>query len=240
MAQPLEEKNQPRARSPPVHLPFVLQSRFIPPTAAPGSRIEVRRSCATGRGTTAITDGAVPLFLVSSSTRGTTDMGRHSLPDNHAAEGRRGHPDPRRRRRTVATLPVPTVATATAVAARIGLAEEGNPKRNQAVLISGQAAFTHHAEATGWGKPDLFHPQRDEVADRTGHRRRRLRGERPRGDPGGDPPGRHGGGTERPRPTGVTGPGVPGPSPAPCGGPQGAGNPTAQVWTGSPACISSA
>ncbi|MFI1226305.1 MULTISPECIES: substrate-binding and VWA domain-containing protein [unclassified Streptomyces] len=38
-------------------------------------------------------------------------------------------------------------------------AEEGNPKRNQAVLISEQAAFTHNAEATGGGKLDLFYPQ---------------------------------------------------------------------------------
>ncbi|MFD4128206.1 substrate-binding and VWA domain-containing protein [Streptomyces globisporus] len=38
-------------------------------------------------------------------------------------------------------------------------AEEGNPKRNQAVLISEQAAFTHNAEATGTGKLDLFYPE---------------------------------------------------------------------------------
>ncbi|APS22747.1 von Willebrand factor [Streptomyces sp. Tue 6075] len=38
-------------------------------------------------------------------------------------------------------------------------AEEGNPKRNQAVLISEQAAFTHNAEATGAGKLDLFYPE---------------------------------------------------------------------------------
>ncbi|MFJ2027396.1 substrate-binding and VWA domain-containing protein [Streptomyces sp. NPDC087897] len=38
-------------------------------------------------------------------------------------------------------------------------AEEGNPKRNQAVLISEQAAFTHNAEATGGGKLDLFYPE---------------------------------------------------------------------------------
>ncbi len=38
-------------------------------------------------------------------------------------------------------------------------AEEGNPKRNQAVLISEQAAFAHNAEATGAGKLDLFYPQ---------------------------------------------------------------------------------
>lgn len=38
-------------------------------------------------------------------------------------------------------------------------AEEGNPKRNQAVLISEQAAFAHNAEATGGGKLDLFCPQ---------------------------------------------------------------------------------
>ncbi|MET9766534.1 substrate-binding and VWA domain-containing protein [Streptomyces sp. NPDC006415] len=38
-------------------------------------------------------------------------------------------------------------------------AEEGNPKRNQAALISEQAAFAHNAEATGAGKLDLFYPE---------------------------------------------------------------------------------
>ncbi|OKJ17786.1 hypothetical protein AMK21_23010 [Streptomyces sp. CB00316] len=38
-------------------------------------------------------------------------------------------------------------------------AEEGNPRRNQAVLISEQAAFTHNAEATGSGRLNLFYPQ---------------------------------------------------------------------------------
>ncbi|WP_181011085.1 substrate-binding and VWA domain-containing protein [Streptomyces sp. SM13] len=38
-------------------------------------------------------------------------------------------------------------------------AEEGNPRRNQAVLISEQSAFTHNAEATGGGKLDLFYPE---------------------------------------------------------------------------------
>ncbi|PVD09114.1 hypothetical protein DBP21_04580 [Streptomyces sp. CS147] len=38
-------------------------------------------------------------------------------------------------------------------------AEEGNPKRNQAVLISEQAAFAHNAEASGAGKLDLFYPE---------------------------------------------------------------------------------
>lgn len=38
-------------------------------------------------------------------------------------------------------------------------AEEGNPQRNQAVLLSEQAAFTHNAEATGEGKLDLFYPE---------------------------------------------------------------------------------
>ncbi|MEW1760916.1 substrate-binding and VWA domain-containing protein [Streptomyces cyaneofuscatus] len=38
-------------------------------------------------------------------------------------------------------------------------AEEGNPRRNQAVLISEQAAFTHNAEATGSGKLNLFYPK---------------------------------------------------------------------------------
>ncbi|WP_326706925.1 substrate-binding and VWA domain-containing protein [Streptomyces cyaneofuscatus] len=37
-------------------------------------------------------------------------------------------------------------------------AEEGNPRRNQAVLISEQAAFTHNAEATGSGGLNLFYP----------------------------------------------------------------------------------
>ncbi|MCD9899907.1 substrate-binding and VWA domain-containing protein [Streptomyces sp. MT29] len=38
-------------------------------------------------------------------------------------------------------------------------AEEGNPRRNQAVLISEQAAFTHNAEATGSGRLNLFYPE---------------------------------------------------------------------------------
>ncbi|WP_324792979.1 substrate-binding and VWA domain-containing protein [Streptomyces cyaneofuscatus] len=38
-------------------------------------------------------------------------------------------------------------------------AEEGNPRRNQAVLISEQAAFTHNAEATGSGRLNLFYPK---------------------------------------------------------------------------------
>ncbi|MFE3471602.1 substrate-binding and VWA domain-containing protein [Streptomyces bacillaris] len=38
-------------------------------------------------------------------------------------------------------------------------AEEGNPKRNQAVLISEQAAFTHNAEAADSGRLNLFHPE---------------------------------------------------------------------------------
>ncbi|MEV7846657.1 substrate-binding and VWA domain-containing protein [Streptomyces cyaneofuscatus] len=38
-------------------------------------------------------------------------------------------------------------------------AEEGNPRRYQAVLISEQAAFTHNAEATGSGKLNLFYPK---------------------------------------------------------------------------------
>lgn len=36
--------------------------------------------------------------------------------------------------------------------------EEGNPARNQAVLLSEQAAFAHNAEATRDGKLDLFYP----------------------------------------------------------------------------------
>ncbi|WP_181398042.1 substrate-binding and VWA domain-containing protein [Streptomyces araujoniae] len=38
-------------------------------------------------------------------------------------------------------------------------AEEGNPQRNQAVLISEQAAFTHNAEAADSGRLNLFHPE---------------------------------------------------------------------------------
>ncbi|MFE2293131.1 substrate-binding and VWA domain-containing protein [Streptomyces sp. NPDC059452] len=38
-------------------------------------------------------------------------------------------------------------------------AEDGNPRRNQAVLISEQAAFAHNAEATGSGRLDLFYPE---------------------------------------------------------------------------------
>ena len=38
-------------------------------------------------------------------------------------------------------------------------AEQGNPERNQAVLLSEQAAFAHNAEATGGGKLDLFYPK---------------------------------------------------------------------------------
>nr|WP_185907357.1 substrate-binding and VWA domain-containing protein [Streptomyces sp. WAC04770] len=38
-------------------------------------------------------------------------------------------------------------------------AEEGNPKRNQAVLISEQAAFAHNAEATDSGRLNLFYPE---------------------------------------------------------------------------------
>ncbi|MET9053834.1 substrate-binding and VWA domain-containing protein [Streptomyces bacillaris] len=38
-------------------------------------------------------------------------------------------------------------------------AEEGNPQRNQAVLISEQAAFTHNSEAADSGRLNLFHPE---------------------------------------------------------------------------------
>ncbi|WP_199788357.1 MULTISPECIES: substrate-binding and VWA domain-containing protein [unclassified Streptomyces] len=38
-------------------------------------------------------------------------------------------------------------------------AEEGNPQRNQAVLISEQAAFAHNAEAADSGRLNLFHPE---------------------------------------------------------------------------------
>ncbi|WNI25976.1 substrate-binding domain-containing protein [Streptomyces sp. ITFR-16] len=38
-------------------------------------------------------------------------------------------------------------------------AEEGNPSRNQAVLLSEQAAFAHNAESTGGGRLDLFYPE---------------------------------------------------------------------------------
>ncbi|MEU2023782.1 substrate-binding and VWA domain-containing protein [Streptomyces sp. NPDC016469] len=37
--------------------------------------------------------------------------------------------------------------------------EEGNPARNQAVLLSEQAAFTHNAESAADGKLDLFYPE---------------------------------------------------------------------------------
>ncbi|MEU9206093.1 substrate-binding and VWA domain-containing protein [Streptomyces sp. NPDC048332] len=38
-------------------------------------------------------------------------------------------------------------------------AEQGNPARNQAVLLSEQAAFAHNAESTGDSKLDLFYPK---------------------------------------------------------------------------------
>jgi hypothetical protein len=38
-------------------------------------------------------------------------------------------------------------------------AEQGNPERNQAVLLSEQAAFAHNAESTGGGRLDLFYPK---------------------------------------------------------------------------------
>ncbi|WLQ32594.1 substrate-binding domain-containing protein [Streptomyces castrisilvae] len=38
-------------------------------------------------------------------------------------------------------------------------AEDGNPARNQAVLLSEQAAFAHNAESTGDGKVGLFYPK---------------------------------------------------------------------------------
>lgn len=38
-------------------------------------------------------------------------------------------------------------------------AEQGNPKRNQAILVSEQAAFTHNAGATGGGRLNLFYPK---------------------------------------------------------------------------------
>lgn len=38
-------------------------------------------------------------------------------------------------------------------------AEQGNPARNQAVLLSEQAAFAHNAESTGGAKLDLFYPE---------------------------------------------------------------------------------
>ncbi|MFG3396332.1 substrate-binding and VWA domain-containing protein [Streptomyces parvus] len=65
-------------------------------------------------------------------------MGRHSLPDSHAAEGRRGHPSTRRRRRTVAiaTLLVLAVATGTAVAAKGGLLSFSEPCEDSAVRLS--------------------------------------------------------------------------------------------------------
>ncbi|MER6602733.1 substrate-binding and VWA domain-containing protein [Streptomyces parvus] len=65
-------------------------------------------------------------------------MGRHSLPDSHAAEGRRGHPSTRRRRRTVAiaTLLVLAVATGTAVAAKGGLLSFSESCEDSAVHLS--------------------------------------------------------------------------------------------------------
>ncbi|XCM33326.1 substrate-binding and VWA domain-containing protein [Streptomyces parvus] len=65
-------------------------------------------------------------------------MGRHSLPDSHAAEGRRGHPSTRRRRRTVAiaTLLVLAVATGTAVAAKGGMLSFSESCENSAVHLS--------------------------------------------------------------------------------------------------------
>ncbi|MGQ4731594.1 substrate-binding and VWA domain-containing protein [Streptomyces sp. Ju416(a)] len=65
-------------------------------------------------------------------------MGRHSLPDSHAAEGRRGHPSTRRRRRTVAiaTLLVLAVATGTAVAAKGGLLSFSESCEDSAVRLS--------------------------------------------------------------------------------------------------------
>ncbi|MFE9856159.1 substrate-binding and VWA domain-containing protein [Streptomyces sp. NPDC005780] len=38
-------------------------------------------------------------------------------------------------------------------------AEQGNPARNQAVLLSEQAAFTYNSESTGGSKLDLFYPK---------------------------------------------------------------------------------
>ncbi|MER5847794.1 substrate-binding and VWA domain-containing protein [Streptomyces sp. NPDC002012] len=38
-------------------------------------------------------------------------------------------------------------------------AEQGNPERNQAVLLSEQAAFAHNAESTDGGRLDLFYPK---------------------------------------------------------------------------------
>ncbi|MEU0358410.1 substrate-binding and VWA domain-containing protein [Streptomyces cyaneofuscatus] len=38
-------------------------------------------------------------------------------------------------------------------------AEEGNPRRNQAALLSEQAAFAHNAEVSGSGRLDLFYPE---------------------------------------------------------------------------------
>ncbi|MFI7325046.1 hypothetical protein ACIBQ3_10275 [Streptomyces rubiginosohelvolus] len=65
-------------------------------------------------------------------------MGRHSLPDSHAAEGRRGHLSTRRRRRTVAvaTLLVLAVATGTAAAAKGGLLSFSESCEDSAVHLS--------------------------------------------------------------------------------------------------------
>ncbi|MFK8907834.1 substrate-binding and VWA domain-containing protein [Streptomyces sp. YS-3] len=63
-------------------------------------------------------------------------MGRHSLPDAHAAEGTRGRP-PAARRRTVAvaTLLVLVVAGGAAVAASSGLLSSGDSCRDSAVRL---------------------------------------------------------------------------------------------------------
>lgn len=38
-------------------------------------------------------------------------------------------------------------------------AEGGNPQRNQAILLSEQAAFAHNTGSTGDGRLDLFYPK---------------------------------------------------------------------------------
>ncbi|MEU8451847.1 substrate-binding and VWA domain-containing protein [Streptomyces globisporus] len=63
-------------------------------------------------------------------------MGRHSLPDSHAAEGRRGHPSTRRRTVAIATLLVLAVATGTAVAAKGGLLSFSESCEDSAVRLS--------------------------------------------------------------------------------------------------------
>lgn len=102
-------------------------------------------------------------------------------------------------------------------------AEEGNPRRNQAVLLSEQAAFAHNAGSTGGGKLELFYPK--DAASRVAGRRKpapfvgeavAVPGRAPAGN------GRHRARCD-PHPPDYA-----------------AGRPTGQLCTGSPVCINSA